>query len=59
MAGGPMETERIALSQRERDRLKVLHDVREVHLTQVEAAQRLLVQKRIVVSVLEPKFISG
>jgi hypothetical protein len=34
-----METERIALSQRERDRLKVLHDVREGHLTRVEAAQ--------------------
>jgi hypothetical protein len=36
-----METERIALSQRERDRLKVLHEVEQKHLTQVEAAQRL------------------
>jgi transposase len=36
-----METERIALSQRERDRLKVLHEVKQKHLTQVEAAQRL------------------
>jgi transposase len=36
-----METERIALSQRERDRLKVLHEVKQEHLTQVEAARRL------------------
>ena len=41
-----METERIALSQRERDRLKVLHDVRQKHLTQVQAAQRLRVTDR-------------
>jgi hypothetical protein len=41
-----METERIALSQRERDRLKVLHEVREGHLTQVEAARRLKVSDR-------------
>jgi hypothetical protein len=46
MAGGHMETERIALSQRERDRLKVLHEVREGHLTQVEAARRLKVSDR-------------
>jgi hypothetical protein len=36
-----METERIELSQRERDWLKVLHEVQQKHLTQVEAAQRL------------------
>ena len=36
-----METERMALSQRERDRLKVLHDVKQKQVTQVEAAQRL------------------
>jgi hypothetical protein len=30
-----METERIALSQRERDRLKVLHEIQQKHLTQV------------------------
>jgi transposase len=36
-----METERIELSQRERDWLKVLHEVEQKHLTQVEAAQRL------------------
>jgi Helix-turn-helix domain len=41
-----MERERIALSRRERDRLKVLHEVREGHLTQVEAARRLEVSDR-------------
>ena len=41
-----METERIALSQRERDRLKVLHEVKQKHLTQVEAAGRLKVTDR-------------
>jgi hypothetical protein len=41
-----METERIALSQPERDRLKVLHEVKQKHLTQVEAAQRLKVTER-------------
>jgi predicted DNA-binding protein (UPF0251 family) len=46
MAEGPMETERITLSQRERDRLKVLHEVRQRHLTQVEAAARLKVTDR-------------
>ena len=35
----PMETERITLSQRERDRLKVLHEVRQKQLTQVAAAR--------------------
>jgi transposase len=41
-----METERIALSQRERDRLKVLHEVEQKHLSQVEAAERLKVTDR-------------
>src|ERR1700680_3324844 len=41
-----METERITLSQRERDRLKVLHDVKQKHLSQVAAAQRLKVTDR-------------
>jgi transposase len=41
-----METERIAMSQRERDRLRVLHEVKQKHLTQVEAAQRLNVTDR-------------
>ena len=45
-AEGPMETERIALSQRERDRLKVLHEVKGKHLTQVEGARRLKVTDR-------------
>jgi predicted ArsR family transcriptional regulator len=46
MAEGPVETERIALSQRERDRLKVLHEVKQKHLTQVAAAVRLKVSDR-------------
>lgn len=41
-----METERIALSQRERDRLRVLHEVEQKHLTQVEAARRLQLTDR-------------
>jgi hypothetical protein len=41
-----METERIALSQRERDRWKVLHEVKQKHLTQVEGAARLKVTDR-------------
>src|ERR1700687_704677 len=46
MDEGPMETERIALSQRERDRLKILHEVQQKHLTQVAAAQRLKISDR-------------
>src|SRR6202045_1611590 len=45
-AEGPMETERITLSQRERDRLKVLHEVKQKHLSQVAAAARLKVTDR-------------
>lgn len=41
-----METERIALSQRERDRLRILQEVKQEHLTQVEAAERLKVTDR-------------
>jgi hypothetical protein len=41
-----MGPERIELSQRERDRLKVLHEVEEGHLMQVEAAQRLHLSDR-------------
>lgn len=36
-----MGEERIGLSQRERDRLKVVHAIKEGHLKQTEAAQRL------------------
>lgn len=36
-----METERIALSQPERDRLRVLHEVQQGSLKQVEAARRI------------------
>jgi len=41
-----METERIALSQRERDRLRVLHEVKQKQITQIEAARRLKVSDR-------------
>ncbi len=41
-----METERIALSQRERDRLKVLHEVQQKQLAQLAAAERLKVSDR-------------
>src|ERR1700686_3316075 len=46
MAEAPMETERITLSPRERDRLKVLHEVQQKQLTQVAAAERLKVSDR-------------
>src|SRR5438477_9939221 len=46
MSEVPMETERITLSQRERDRLKVLHEVQLKHLSQVAAAERLKVTDR-------------
>src|ERR1700738_3457149 len=41
-----METERIALSQRERDRLRVLHEVQQKQITQIEAASRLKISDR-------------
>lgn len=41
-----METERIELSARERERLKVLQQVEEGHLKQVEAARRLRLSDR-------------
>jgi len=41
-----METERIELSARERERLKVLHEVEQGHLKQVEAARRLRLTDR-------------
>jgi hypothetical protein len=41
-----METERITLSRRDRDRLKVLHEVKQKHLTQVEAAKQLKISDR-------------
>ena len=36
-----MEEERIELSARERERLKVLHEVEQAHLRQRDAAHRL------------------
>jgi hypothetical protein len=41
-----METERIALSQRERDRLHVLHELQQGRFTQVTAAQRMKLTAR-------------
>ena len=41
-----MKEERIALSQRERERLKVLHEVERKHLRQQEAAERLHLSTR-------------
>jgi hypothetical protein len=41
MAWGPMETERITPSQRERDRIRVLHEVKQGHLTERKADWRL------------------
>ncbi len=41
-----MEPERIELSQRERDRLRALHEVEQGHLTQGEAAGRLELSDR-------------
>jgi len=38
-----MEAERIALSQRERERLKVLHEIQQKQLTHLAAAERLKV----------------
>jgi len=46
MAGGAMETERMALSQRERDRIRLLHEVKQGHVSQVEAARRLKLSDR-------------
>src|ERR1700682_2438389 len=41
-----METERISVRHQEGGRLRVLHEVKQKHLTQVEAAQRLKVTDR-------------
>jgi hypothetical protein len=41
-----MEMERIALSQTERDRLRVLHEIRRKQITQIEAARRLQISDR-------------
>ena len=36
----------MALSQRERDRIRVLHEVQQGHVTQVEGARRLQLSDR-------------
>jgi hypothetical protein len=41
-----MEEERINLSQPERDRLRVLHELEQGHLQQIEAARRLRLSAR-------------
>ena len=41
-----METERITLSQRERERMRVLHEVKQGHVTQREAGRRLRLSDR-------------
>src|ERR1700674_4228197 len=41
-----METERITLNQRERDRLRVLHEIKGKHISQIEAAERLKISDR-------------
>src|SRR5215472_9132511 len=41
-----MEEDRINLSQRERDRLRVLHEIEQGHLQQREAARRLRLSDR-------------
>ena len=41
-----METERMALRQRKRDRLRVLHEVKQKQITQIEAAKRLKISDR-------------
>ncbi len=41
-----LATERLALSQRERDRLRVLHEIRQKQITQSEAARRLKISDR-------------
>ena len=40
------EQERLLLTQKERDRLKVLHEVKQGHLTQVAAAEQLGISER-------------
>jgi hypothetical protein len=41
-----METDRITLSHRERDRMRVLHEVKQGHLTHREAGRRLRLSDR-------------
>ena len=42
-----MEMERTAVSQRELDRLRVLHEVKRKQITQIEAARRLKRGRRL------------
>jgi DNA-binding Lrp family transcriptional regulator len=47
------EQERLLLTQKERDRLKVLHEVRQGHLTQRAAAEQLGISERWVREMVE------
>jgi len=51
---GPMETERIALSQRERDRLRVLQDVQQGHITRRTDRTRIVVCSRVIALAVRP-----
>jgi hypothetical protein len=48
-----MKEERIALSAKERERLRVLHEVKRGHLRQIDAARRLRLSDRQVRRLLE------
>jgi hypothetical protein len=52
VGGGGMETERIELSARKRERLKARQQVEEGHLKQVEAARRLRLTAELITSSL-------
>jgi transcriptional regulator with GAF, ATPase, and Fis domain len=48
-----MEEERIGLSAKERERLKVLHEITQGHLRQIDAARRLRLSDRQVRRLLQ------
>jgi|SRR6516164_8853135 len=54
-----MELERIELSAKERERLKLLHEVKEGHLKQIEAARRLRLTDRHVRRLLARLGVEG
>ena len=48
-----MQEEPLLLSQRDRDRLKVLHEVRKKHITQIQAAEQLKLSDRWIRELVE------
>ncbi len=52
-AGGPMDEERIELTAKERERLKVLYEVERGHLPQIDGARGLRLSDRQVRRLLE------